>query len=60
MTMAARAYASLKGNKRATINHVKKVAKLALQHRRPEVAEIERELWNPEDNMRVEEIIQNA
>jgi magnesium chelatase subunit I len=49
MALAARAHAALKGDRRVTHEHLGKVAPLALQHRRAQAAQGQRELWTTED-----------
>jgi magnesium chelatase subunit I len=57
IALAARAYAALQGAKKVTNNHVAEVARLALQHRRPEVFQSNQMPWSNEDDERVTEIL---
>jgi magnesium chelatase subunit I len=57
IALAARAYAALQGKKQVTNNHVAEVARLALQHRRPEVFQSNQMPWSNEDDERVTEIL---
>jgi magnesium chelatase subunit I len=57
IALAARAYAALQGKKKVTNNHVAEVARLALQHRRPEVLQSNQMPWSKEDDERVTEIL---
>jgi magnesium chelatase subunit I len=66
MALAARAYVAREaalhgredGDLRVTTDHVRKVARLALQHRRPEAAQGQQALWNPEkDNALIEDTL---
>jgi magnesium chelatase subunit I len=57
IALAARAYAALQGKKQVTNNHVAEVARLALQHRRPEVLQSNQMPWSKEDDERVTEIL---
>ncbi|MBD2039248.1 AAA family ATPase [Microcoleus sp. FACHB-672] len=57
IALAARAYAALEGAEQVTNNHVAKVARLALQHRRPEVLHSNQMPWSKEDYKRVTEIL---
>lgn len=57
IALAARAYAALQGKKQVTNNHVAEVARLALQHRRPEVLQSNQMPWSNEDDERVTEIL---
>jgi magnesium chelatase subunit I len=60
MALAARARAALNGAKKVSLDDLKLVAPLALQHRRPEVLQRGRELWTSEDDRRMEEILSNV
>lgn len=60
MALAARAYAALQGETRVTWDHLKAVAALALQHRRPEVLQSGREMWTVKDDECVTEILANG
>jgi magnesium chelatase subunit I len=57
IALAARAYAALQGAKQVTNDHVAMVARLALQHRRPEVLRSNQMPWSDEDDKRVTEIL---
>lgn len=56
MALAARAHAALQGVSQVTTDHLKAVAPLALQHRRPEAAQS----WNEDDDTRLAEILTNS
>jgi magnesium chelatase subunit I len=53
IALAARAYAALVSAKQVTDDHVAKVARLALQHRRPEVLQSNQMLWSEDDDEQV-------
>ncbi len=57
IALAARAYAAREGKKQVTNHHVAAVARLALQHRRPEVLQNNQMSWTDEDEERVREIL---
>ncbi|NER93243.1 MAG: AAA domain-containing protein [Symploca sp. SIO1B1] len=57
IALAARAYAALQGKKQVTNPHVAAVARLALQHRRPEVLQSNQMSWSDQDEERVREIL---
>lgn len=57
IALAARAYAASKGAKTVVDQHVKVVARLALQHRRPEMQQGNQAAWSPEDDQRIEKIL---
>lgn len=57
IALAARAYAAFGGAKQVTNDHVAKVARLALQHRRPEVLQSSQTPWSEEDDKQVIEIM---
>ncbi|MBD2179419.1 AAA family ATPase [Pseudanabaena sp. FACHB-1998] len=57
LALAARAYAALKGAKRATQNHVWAVAEMALQHRRPEVSQGNDVTWTSADSEKVASVL---
>lgn len=59
IAFAARACAALNGEDAVTTQHLRKVAPLALQHRRPEAAQGDRELWSPADDQRLSEVLQS-
>jgi magnesium chelatase subunit I len=54
LTMAARAYAALEGMDTVTIECLRVVAPLALQHRRQEMGQI---VWNDSDDTAVKEVL---
>jgi magnesium chelatase subunit I len=60
MLMAARAYAAREGHKQVTIDHLRTVAPLALQHRRPEARELNRLLWGDDEAKRLAEPLDNV
>lgn len=49
LAMAARACAALEGASQVTRSHLKTVVPLALQHRRPQMAQSSQEIWNDQD-----------
>ncbi|WP_445214795.1 AAA family ATPase [Brasilonema sp. UFV-L1] len=53
IALAARAYAALVDAKQVTNDHVAEVARLALQHRRPEVLQSNQMPWSDEDDQQV-------
>lgn len=57
IALAARAYAALIGEEKVTKEHVAKVARLALQHRRPEVLQSNQVPWSDEDDEQVTQIL---
>jgi magnesium chelatase subunit I len=57
IALAARAYAALVNAPQVTEEHVANVARLALQHRRPEVLQSNKIPWSDEDDEQVTEII---
>lgn len=57
IALAARAYAARQGAKTVGEQHVKAVARLALQHRRPEMQQGNQAAWNEDDDQRVEKIL---
>ncbi len=57
IALAARACAAFVGEKQVTTDHVAKVARLALQHRRPEVLQSNQTPWGEEDDKQVIEVM---
>ncbi|NEQ66209.1 MAG: AAA domain-containing protein [Symploca sp. SIO2D2] len=57
IALAARAYAALQGKKQVTNQHVAAVARLALQHRRPEVLQSNQMSWSDDDEEKVRKIL---
>ena len=57
MALAARAYAALNNEACVTYEHVKKAGPMALQHRRPEATQGDRELWSIGDEQRMVELL---
>ncbi len=57
IALAARAYAALVGAKEVTNDHVAEVARLALQHRRPEVLQSNQMPWSDEDDEQVTQMM---
>ncbi len=57
IALAARAYAALVGAKQVINDHVAKVARLALQHRRPEVLQSNQMPWSDEDDEQVTQMM---
>lgn len=49
LVLASRACAARNGQNQVTYEHIKKVASLVLQHRRPAAKQLNRVLWNEED-----------
>lgn len=60
MALAARAYAAREGYKRINFEHVRKVAPLVLQHRRPEAEHLNRILWSSAEDNRLAELLENV
>ncbi len=56
MALAARAYAAREQQSEVTSVHVQQVAKLALQHRRPEALHRDEMLWTAEDDQHVAQL----
>ncbi|MEK8016194.1 MAG: AAA family ATPase [Candidatus Parabeggiatoa sp.] len=57
MALATQANAALKGVSEATVDHVKEVANMSIQHRRPEFLLSGRIIWSNADTERVQHII---
>ncbi|WNZ46131.1 AAA family ATPase [Leptolyngbya boryana CZ1] len=57
IALAARAYAAREKAEVVSKQHVKAVARLALQHRRPEMKQGHQEAWSEVDDERVEKIL---
>jgi magnesium chelatase subunit I len=57
IALAARAYAAREGAKQVANQHVRAVARLALQHRRPEVQQSNEIPWTIEDDKRVASVL---
>jgi magnesium chelatase subunit I len=57
IALAARAYAAREGAKQVATQHVQAVARLALQHRRPEVQQSNENSWTVEDDKRVASVL---
>jgi magnesium chelatase subunit I len=57
MALAARAYAALQGEKQVTLDHVRSVATMALQHRRPEASQGNEVTWNSADSEKVVSVL---
>lgn len=57
LAIAARAYAALDEANQVTRNHLKTVAPLALQHRRPEMAQSNQEIWNDRDRETLNQLL---
>jgi len=55
MVLAARACAALEGHEFVTLEDIRKIAPLVLQHRRPEARQLNRELWEDEQNKDLED-----
>jgi magnesium chelatase subunit I len=59
IALAAQAHAALKGVSEATLDHVKAVAAMSIQHRRPEFVQSGRIIWSDADTEQVQKIIDN-
>jgi magnesium chelatase subunit I len=57
MALAARAYAALQGEKQVTLDHVRSVAAMALQHRRPEASQGNEVIWTSADSEKVASVL---
>jgi magnesium chelatase subunit I len=57
LALAARALAARSGAKKVTAEHVRKVAPLALQHRRSGVAQADGALWGPAQKAVLDEVL---
>ncbi|WP_245939725.1 ATP-binding protein [Stenomitos frigidus] len=57
LAMAAKAYAALEGASQVTRSHLKTVAPLALQHRRPQMAQSSQEIWSDQDRETLEQLL---
>ncbi|MBT9316442.1 AAA family ATPase [Leptothoe spongobia] len=60
LAMAARAYAAKENQSEVTADHVAKVAPLALQHRRPTMAQNNEAVWSPDDDEQVQQVIEKV
>lgn len=60
MLLAARALAAHQGQSSVTLEHLRMVAPLALQHRRAEARELNRILWTAEEEQRLAEPLENV
>lgn len=60
MALAARAYAAREGYKCVNLEHLRVVAPLVLQHRRPEAKQLNRILWSREEDNRLIELLDHA
>ena len=60
LALAACAYAARKGHKRVNLEHVRVVAPLVLQHRRPEAKQLNRLLWSEEDDRHLAELLDHV
>jgi magnesium chelatase subunit I len=60
MALAARAMAALEGEKEVNSDHLRKVAPLALQHRRREFLQSGQWIWTPEDDDRLAKLLHHA
>lgn len=60
MALAARAYAALSGDTHVTLDHLRVVAPLALQHRRSEAQDLNRVLWGEEESRRLAEFLDHV
>lgn len=59
LAMAAKACAALEGASQATRSHLKTVAPLALQHRRPQMAQSSQEIWHDQDRETLDQLLGN-
>lgn len=57
LAMAAKARAALEGVSQVTRSHLKAVAPLALQHRRPQMAQSSQEVWNDRDRETLDQLL---
>jgi magnesium chelatase subunit I len=57
LAMAAKACAALEGVSQVTRSHLKVVAPLALQHRRPQMAQSSQEVWNDQDRETLDQLL---
>jgi len=57
MALAARAYAALQGEGQVTLDHVRSVAAMALQHRLPESSQGNEVTWTSADNEKVASVL---
>lgn len=57
LSVAACAYAAREGQKDVTVEHVKKVVPIVLQHRRTEAKQLNRDLWGDEEEQQLIELI---
>lgn len=57
LAMAAQACAALEGAPQVTRNHLRMVAPLALQHRRPQMAQSSQEVWNDQDRETLNQLL---
>jgi magnesium chelatase subunit I len=57
LALAARACAALERVDVVSPEHLRRVAPFALRHRRPEVQQVGRDVWSPEDDARVSELV---
>ncbi|EKU98196.1 Mg-chelatase subunit ChlI [Leptolyngbya sp. PCC 7375] len=60
LAMAARAYAARENQSEVTADHVAKVARLALQHRRPAMAQNNEAVWSRDDDAQVQQVIEKG
>ncbi|MGD1857998.1 MAG: AAA family ATPase [Leptolyngbyaceae cyanobacterium] len=60
LAIAARAYAAKENQPEATAKHVAVVASLALQHRRPAMAQSNEAIWTDEDDDLVHQVIEGG
>ncbi len=60
MILAARAYAARMGHRQVELEHIKKIAPLVLQHRRPEAKQLNHILWSEADNKLLAELLDHA
>ena len=57
IALASRAYASLENSDKVEPYHIKEVAQLVLQHRRPEFLQTNQLPWTEDDDNKVKEIL---
>lgn len=57
LAMAAQACAALEGASQVARHHLKTVAPLALQHRRPQMAQSSQEVWNDQDRETLDRLL---
>lgn len=59
IALAAKALAALEEKIEVELAHLRRVAPMAVMHRRPEVRQRGRELWTPDDDQQLDELLSN-